>query len=264
MKLICFNIGIKIDNAKAVAEFIKSQNPDIAAFQEIIRHFDDSVFEMYKSKSDIEKIIGKKLPYSFFGPQWIADAMRKNGKMHRDFNGFVEQGNQVISKFPITTATNEHYYKQYALELEWGNFHTEDHPRSVAIVELNVDGKKLQILNLHGLYSKDKQDSERTIDQCKYILKAAKRKNIPTIIAGDFNLFPDTKSIQILNNEFRNLIDEYKITSTRPDFDDGTDSGNNVVDYIFVNDKIKVNSFETFETDISDHLPLILDFDIIN
>ena len=264
MKLISFNIGIKIDNSKEIGNFIKSQGSDIVAFQEIIRHFDESVFDMYKSKKHIETIIGKKLPYSFFGPQWTTDAMRKNGEMHRDFNGFIEQGNEIISKFPILNATNEHYYKHYSLELEWANFHTEDHPRCVQIVELDVDGKKLQVLNLHGLYSRDKQDSKRTLDQCKYVLKVAKRKEIPTIIVGDFNLFPDTKSIGILNKEFRNLIDEYKITSTRPHFNDGTDEGNNVVDYIFVNDKIKVNNFEVFDTNISDHLPLILDFDILS
>lgn len=264
MKLISFNIGIKIDNSKEIGNFIKSQDADIVAFQEIIRHFDESVFDMYKSKEHIKKIIGKKLPYSFFGPQWIADAMRKNGNMHRDFNGFVEQGNEIISKFPILNATNEHYHKHYSLELEWANFYTEDHPRCVQIVELNVNGKNLQILNLHGLYSRDKQDSERTLNQCRYILEVAKRKNIPTIIVGDFNLLPETKSIGILNKEFKNLIDEYEIKSTRPNFDDGTDKGNNVVDYIFVNDKIKVNNFEVVNTNISDHLPLILDFDILD
>jgi len=263
MKLISFNIGIKIDNSKEVGKFIKSQKPDLVAFQEIVRHFDKSVFDIYKSKYHIEEIIRKILPYSFFGPQWITDAMRKNGKMHRDFNGFVEQGNEVLSKFPIISATNEHYYKNYSLELEWANFHTEDHPRSVQIVELKVNDKKLQILNLHGVYSRDKKDSERTIAQCKYILDAAKRKNTPTIIVGDFNLFPNTKSIKILSKEFRNLIEEYKITSTRPKFNDGTDNGENTVDFIFVSDKIKVNNFEVLKTDISDHFPLILDFDII-
>ena len=264
MKLISFNIGIKIDNSKKIGDFVKNQNPDIVAFQEIIRHFNESVFDMYRSQQDIKNIIGKNLPYSFFGPQWITDAMRKNGKMHRDFNGFVEQGNEIISKFPILSATNEFYHKHYSLELEWGNFQTEDHPRCVQIVELDVNGKNLQILNLHGLYSRDKQDSERAINQCKYVIEAAKRKNIPTIIAGDFNLFPNTKSIEILNKEFKNLINEYHIQSTRPDFNDGTDEGNNVVDYIFVNDKIKVNNFEIINTNISDHLPLILDFDILD
>lgn len=263
MRLISFNVGIKIDNSKKIGKFIESQKPDIVAFQEIIRHFDESVFDMYKSKLHIEQIIGEKLPYSFFGPLWITDAFRKNGKIHRNFNGFIEQGNEIISKFPIVEATNEHYYKSYSLAADWTTFLTEDHSRAVQIVELDIKGKKLQVINLHGLYSRDKQDSERTLNQCKYVLKAAKRKNIPTIIVGDFNLFPDTKSIQILDREFRNLIKEYDIKSTRPDFDDGTDIGNNVVDYIFVNDKIKVNNFEVFNTNISDHLPLILDFGII-
>lgn len=266
MKLISFNIGIKIDNSKEIGNFIKNQDPDIVAFQEIIRHFDDSVFKMYKSKQHIEEIIGKKLPYSFFGPQWITYAMRKNGKMHRDFNGLVEQGNEIITKFPILNATNEFFHKDYSLELEWANFHTEDHPRSVQVAELEVNGKRLQILNLHGLYSRDKQDSERTINQCKYVLKVAKRKNIPTIIVGDFNLLPETKSIKIIDKEFRNLVTEHKIESTIPDYDHGTESkrGKFVMDYIFVDDKIKVNNFEVIDTNISDHLPLILDFDILD
>ena len=97
-----------------------------------------------------------------------------------------------------------------------------------------------------------------------YISKAAKRNDIPTIIVGDFNLFPDTKSIKMLDKEFRNLIKEFNIITTRPDFNDGMDFGNNVVDYIFVSDKIKVNNLKVVKTDISDHYPLILDFEIIN
>ena len=67
-----------------------------------------------------------------------------------------------------------------------------------------------------------------------------------------------------MNNKFRNLVKEKNITSTRPYIHDGKEVGGNVVDYIFVNDKIKVNKFEVFKTNISDHYPLILDFDIVD
>jgi endonuclease/exonuclease/phosphatase family metal-dependent hydrolase len=67
----------------------------------------------------------------------------------------------------------------------------------------------------------------------------------------------------MIEKDFRNLIKEYNIKSTRPDFKDHLDEWNNVVDYIFVDDKIKVNNFEVINTDISDHLPLILDFEIV-
>ena len=58
------------------------------------------------------------------------------------------------------------------------------------------------------------------------------------------------------------IIEKYNIKSTRPKFDDGLDKGNLVCDYIFVNDKVKVNDFRVIDTNISDHLPLILDFSI--
>jgi len=33
---------------------------------------------------------------------------------------------------------------------------------------------------------------------------------------------------------------------------------------LFVNNKIKVNNFRVINTNISDHLPLVLDFDILD
>ena len=88
------------------------------------------------------------------------------------------------------------------------------------------------------------------------------REDIPVIVVGDFNLLPDTESIKILNDKLINLIEEYNIKSTRPTFDDGLDVGNLVCDYVFVNDKIVVNDLKVINSNISDHLPIILDFDI--
>ena len=56
-----------------------------------------------------------------------------------------------------------------------------------------------------------------------------------------------------------NLIEKYNIESTRPKFDDGLDKGNLICDYIFVNNKVKVKNFRVINTNISDHLPLILE-----
>ena len=60
----------------------------------------------------------------------------------------------------------------------------------------------------------------------------------------------------------RNLVFEYDIKSTRPDFDDGLDTGNIICDYVFVNDKVKVNNFSVPRNTASDHYPMILDFEI--
>lgn len=194
---------------------------------------------------------------------WVCEKIEANGKVKIDFGGLVEQGNEIISKYKIINGVNEFFYKSYRYELDWSNWREEDHGRTLQVVEYNIGGKRLRILNIHGIWTKDKLGDDRTIAECCHILNIAKKSDVATIITGDFNLFQNTESIEILNEEFRNLINENNINSTRPDFDDGIDIGKNVVDYIFVNDKIKVNNFEVVDTNISDHLPLILDFDII-
>ncbi|MBI4652838.1 endonuclease/exonuclease/phosphatase family protein [Candidatus Kuenenbacteria bacterium] len=245
-------------------EFFKTQNPDIITIQEILRHLDDSVFENYKFQEKIEKAIIKTYPYKFFGSLWVTDKFKKDGVVYREYGGQVEQGNEIMSKFPIVEATNEFYYKNFSYNLDVTNWHIEDHGRAVQVVELNVENKRLKILNVHGIWTRDKLGDKRTIAECKYIIEVAMRNSdVPTIIVGDFNLLPETKSISILNRQFKNLIEAYQIKSTRPNFEDDKDNGNEVVDYIFVNDRIKVNNFSAIDIDISDHLPLVLDFEII-
>ena len=263
MKLLSYNIWIKIDNSKKVWDFIKNLDPDIVLFQENLRHFDDSVFGQYKSDYFIKKIIWEKYPYSFFWPVWLSDKIVINNKVIVDFNWFVEQGNEIISKFEIVQASNNFFYWNYERKFNWDDFKQNDHSRAILVSQVNINWKKVQIINIHWPYSKDKLDSERSILLVETILDIAWKNDLPTIIAGDFNLFPSTKSIWILNTKFINLITEYNISSTRPSFKDDLDEWNNIIDYIFVDDKIKVNSFEVINTNISDHLPLILDFEVL-
>ena len=82
------------------------------------------------------------------------------------------------------------------------------------------------------------------------------------IICGDFNLFPDTPSMKLFENNFISLVDEYAIRTTRPATNELHSSKRNVVDYIWVNKGIKVKDFEVLDSTISDHLPLILDFEL--
>lgn len=50
--------------------------------------------------------------------------------------------------------------------------------------------------------------------------------------------------------------------TTRPDFNDTLETGNSIVDYVFVNDQIKVKDFKVIQTNISDHFPLLLEFEL--
>lgn len=259
MKLLDLNIGIKLDNNNEVLELVKLEDADICTFQEAMNAVDDSCFEMFESANQLINLSNYK--YNAFAPLFISRGVEKNGVLVRDFGGKAEQGSLLISKFKIEKHYNQFYYNEYKYNYDATEFREKDWCRSIQNTILDVHGKELQIINVHGIWTKDKIGDERTIKQSKFILSKI-RKDIPVIVVGDFNLLPDNESIKILNNELINLIDNYNIKSTRPNFDDGLDKGNLVCDYIFVNDKVKVNDFKVIDCNISDHLPLLLDFNI--
>lgn len=131
----------------------------------------------------------------------------------------------------------------------------------------------LLVGNVHGkVYPGDKKDNKLRKLQSKRIIDFLMSQASPKIVGGDFNLLPETESIKMFKeNGFRDLIQEYKIKTTRNESawsfaknnKDRKYFGKQVyADYVFVAPDIKVNSFEVPNIEISDHLPLILDCEI--
>ena len=88
----------------------------------------------------------------------------------------------------------------------------------------------------------------------------------PKILCGDFNLFPDTKSIAVLKQVMKSLTDEFGIETTRSrlHFENfkGEAIPDTISDYMFVSPEVRVDSFSVPDIEISDHLPLVLDFSL--
>jgi endonuclease/exonuclease/phosphatase family metal-dependent hydrolase len=138
-------------------------------------------------------------------------------------------------------------------------------------VELDLNGKKIHLANLHGkAYPGHKLDTSTRLAQTTKIITFFSDKKSLKIIGGDLNLLPETKSVETLEDAgYRNLIKDFRIEKTRNEIAwefHGNAEKNFVrqyyADYVFVSPNIKINSFEVPDVDISDHLPLILDFDI--
>jgi endonuclease/exonuclease/phosphatase family metal-dependent hydrolase len=267
MKLVSFNISIKKDNTKSVISFLEQIQPDIIALQESMMPREESVVCQHRSAVDIENHFKYSHQHSFFAPIYIADGITENGEYisgsHGKFGGMAEQGTQLLSKHPIILAENLFYYNQYSRGFDATHFREKDLSRSIlsAIVEL-PNKKCIKIINVHGIWNADRMGDERTIQQSEFIAKKFLKDRIPTIIAGDFNLFPESKSMKMFDQFLINLPVKYGIKTTRPQFDDGLDRGNMVVDYILVSDDIKTNDFKVMENSVSDHYPLLVDFDV--
>ncbi len=265
MKLLSFNTAFKINNSQLIANLVDETNAEVVCLQELARHFEDSVYEQYKSKSVVDSKLKDKYIDDFYSPQFCSRKfLTEDGvTLRKEFGGLVEQGLQIYSKYPIISAESIFYFKNYAYAISAESNRGKSHGRCLQRSTLNIEGKEVQIINIHGVWTSDKLDSQEKYHQTEVILNIIENSNLPTILVGDFNLLPETESIKLLNSKLRNLCTEYKVESTRPNFDDGTDIGNVIVDYIFVTPEIKVNSFKVIETNISDHYPLEVDFDLI-
>ncbi len=131
-------------------------------------------------------------------------------------------------------------------------------PKNAQYISFTSMGKKFTICNLHGIWLKEgKNDSPSRIQQSKIINQFLDKQMGTKILCGDFNLDMNTKSVEILEKGLRNLIQEYHIQTTRNKLFPGEEK---FADYTFVSKDITVKSFKVPDIEVSDHLPMILEF----
>ncbi len=125
-------------------------------------------------------------------------------------------------------------------------------------------GRSLSIVNIHGVpfLNDDKRDTEGRLRQTETVISwVQSRGNIPAVVCGDFNLLPDTKSIQDFTSAgFTNLIDAYDIPTTRNRlaWERYPDNIQLFADYVFTSPDIAVTDFTVPDIEVSDHLPMLL------
>ena len=135
--------------------------------------------------------------------------------------------------------------------------------RNLQYVRCDLNGKEFLVANMHGLFDlatkSHKNDTPERIEQSQKVKAFLDKFDCPKILCGDFNLWPDTKALKILEEGMRNLIKEYNVTSTRSAF---FNFPNRFADYMLVSSDIKVNDFKVLDETVSDHLALYLDFSL--
>lgn len=127
-------------------------------------------------------------------------------------------------------------------------------------IEIQTDTMPITILNLHGLWQKDtkKADTPERLNQSAILNEFLTGRPGKHILCGDFNLVLDGKSMKLLEQNRRNLIKEFSISSTRSEL---YTKPVKQADYILVTPDIEVKTFSVLPDVVSDHLPLLLEFE---
>lgn len=131
---------------------------------------------------------------------------------------------------------------------------------------LLVNGRGLTVVNVHGVSRPgDKLDTESRLRQSSGIIEHLKNQVNPQVICGDFNLLPETQSVAAFGQHgYHDLIKEFHIDTTRNHlaWDRFPDSKQLYADYAFTSSQVIVEKFEVPKNEVSDHLPLEINFSL--
>lgn len=264
MKILCLNVCLFKKNNDKIEDFLSKHKYDIACFQEVTRSTEGKAnselvsYETINQYSELEK--------GFFAPMCVLDRFYTtnfHGHDLFDFNleGNVEFGNLLRTNYEIVKGQNIFLQNHFTYVTNWDDWPEEEY-RGIQVTDLKInDTKKLRVMNYHGIWSKNKVGNNKTLEACKKIKNIALEVDYPSVICGDFNLFPDTDSMKVFEDDFNNLMNIYNISTTRPKENELSDKKRNVVDYIITSKNLIINNLEVLDSDVSDHLPLVVDID---
>lgn len=134
------------------------------------------------------------------------------------------------------------------------------------VTELSDGARILHVCNFHGSpLPKDKRDDPQRIFASTSLIAAMRDRAGAKIIGGDFNLSPDTESVQMFERAgYVDHVQRNGIATTRNElaWSRYPDNIQKYADYVFTKDGVTVNEFVVPACLVSDHLPLIVDFDL--
>lgn len=245
LKFIQINIykGKYLD---ALVDFLKQENPDIVAMQEVTRgdvsYYRDktvNIFEYVKTKTGLDGYFG--------GNQKFADSAESLF------------GNAVLTKLPIT-GSKVLSLKEFApVRLsEFEDSSIFPYLARLAIdVMIDVDGRGVHAISWHGAWTAPPADTTETLRQAKIVADYLKSLNSPFILGGDLNNIPESKTVGLISSVTNNLMTGSNVVqTTHPKLHKITPRGY-MVDYIFCSAHFKKLSLRVPEVAISDHLPVV-------
>ncbi|CAN5141447.1 endonuclease/exonuclease/phosphatase family protein [soil metagenome] len=131
------------------------------------------------------------------------------------------------------------------------------HARNIQYLHLKLGETPFTIFNFHGLWNgQGKTDTSDRLKQSDRIIEVMDRFQNDKLLIGDYNLNPDTESLQKLEEHgLVNLITAHGVTSTRSSH---YSKEGKYADYALLSPGVQVQKFEVLPDEVSDHLPLHL------
>lgn len=246
MKLVQINIW-QGRLLQQILSFLSHEQPDIVCMQEVFScpaavHLPDNMMNCLE-------IIQQTLGYDhvFFSP---ISTMRITDTE-------ATFGNAIVSRLPLehrqTIFTGGHYVAEHTAKSHIVN------NRNLQIAELKHGGATLTLVNHHGYWDTTPLGNATSVEKMRLVKDAVRPLPQPIIMAGDLNITAVSPAMRVFDSFLEDLTATHNIHTTLSQL--GKVSGV-ACDHILVSPGVRVRRFSVKDTLVSDHKPLVLEFDL--
>ncbi len=244
MKILQWNIWYQED-PKNILDALKEIDAEVVCLQELtVNHPRHNI--------DVPKFIAEGLDYSFFFKESQAD----NSK-----DIYSSFGNGIFSRFPMSEQKFIFVRDPRKADDELADYSKEGRVYVESVI--SEDSRKLTIGTVHMSYTDRFAETPEKKVETNKLLEIIKEKKDGYVITGDFNVTPDSYTVQEIQKYLKNAgPDVSEMTwTTKPFSYKGFEAATLDwrLDYCFVSKDVKVKSAEVIQTPYSDHLPILLE-----
>ena len=229
-----------------ILQLVQQEKPDILTVQEVFRggldvKFPDNMFTIFEQLDDL-------FAFSDFSPAHSTQIAHSNVKM----------GIATFSNYPITARRDFFTSGQYVGDLTRESY--VENSRTLQVIELDVNGTALHILNHHGYWTRDAMGDSVSVEKMQIVADTVKELgDVPVILAGDFNVVPNSPAMRVFDGLLTDLAATHNVKTTLSPLRNLHDIP---CDHIMINRHIIERDFRVENDVVSDHLAVILEFEI--
>ena len=233
----------------AIVSYLQNSNPDIILLQEAYNGGNEISLERFRSMETLKQRLG--MEFSAFAPAFSEITPF----------GEIDQGNGIISKFPLTPLDALFYDVPYGLREDANaradaNHRLEYTPRNLQGAIAHVTrNESLAIFNTQGIWGTDGEDNPRRSSMIETIIEAAS-PYAHVIIGGDFNVKSTTSAMRKMGTIFTDSFSKNLKTTFNMKRKSNPLLSDAVVDFLFVGNALKIRNAICPDVDVSDHMPL--------
>jgi endonuclease/exonuclease/phosphatase family metal-dependent hydrolase len=250
IKFVCLNLWHGGRLMPGILTFLKEQDADIVALQEVYNGTDKAYPDNFRALEVLREQL--KYPYDNFAPA-VLDRVEV---------GKIDNGNMVLSKLPIAAYDVVFFNQPYGERDAYDATQFPTMPRNMQHVQIKAPAGEINVFNFHGVWDLDGDNySPQRRKMSEVIIEHTKDKpNV--ILAGDTNARPTNQAMRDVEKHLTSVFGTELTTTFNMRRKDNPGYGTAAVDMVFVSPSLKIVSKSCPDVDISDHLPLVVTLEL--